>query len=136
MVLIPNRLDLTLGYEFHYGRERTTSSGADGFLAASPPTTSGDGGNPASFPEIEERSHTWRTDLTLRVNDDISVAAQYRYEDWNLDDDFRRQGLGPFLADSNVNGSGGVTASTDVLLANDVEGYEAHMFRLITRIRF
>ena len=74
--------------------------------------------------------------MTLRVSEAVSVLAQYRYEDYDLDDDFRREGLGPFLAGSNINGSGGVTPSTDIFLGNDVRSYQAHVLQLVARIRF
>ncbi len=136
LTLVEDRVDLVLGYEFHHGRERTTSSGPAGLVAAAPPTTSGDGGNAAFFPEIEERLHALTADLTLRLGERVSLVAQYRYEDFDLDDDFRRQGLGPFLAGSNVNGSGAITPSTDIFLANDVRSYQAHVLRLLARLRF
>lgn len=138
VALIPQRVDLQLGYEFHYGRERTTSSGSAGLVAATPPTTSGDGGRAVFFPEIEERLQAVSAGLTFRLTEELSLLTQYRFEAFDLDDDDRRQGLGPFIPGSNVNGDGniGLIDSTDIFLANDVEDYQAHIFRLIARLRF
>ncbi|NNL68295.1 MAG: MtrB/PioB family decaheme-associated outer membrane protein [Myxococcales bacterium] len=134
--VVPERVDLALGYEFHYGRERTTSSGAPGFVAAAPPTTGGDGGNAPNFPEIEERLQAFTAALALHANEAVTLELQYRFEDYDLDGGFRRQGLGPFLPGSNVNGSGGVTPSTDVFLADSIGDYRANVLRLIARVRF
>jgi MtrB/PioB family decaheme-associated outer membrane protein len=136
VTLIPERLELWFGYDFHYGRERTTASGIEGLVPAAPPTTGGDGGFAENFPEIEEMLHTFRAGLDLRLSETTSILAEYRYERFDLDDDYFRQNLGPFLGSSNINGSGGITPSTDVFLADTVEDYGAHALRLVARIRF
>ena len=135
-VVIPKRVDFEVSYEFHYGRERTTSAAAAGSLAAAPPTTGGDGGNTANFPEIEERLQAFTAGLDFHLSEELSLLTQYRLEDFDLDGDFRRQNLGPFLAGSNLNGSGVVTPSTDIFLANEIGDYRAHIFRVIARLRF
>jgi hypothetical protein len=138
IALIPERLDLQLGYEFHHARERTTTSGPDGLVRAGfpPATTSGDGGDPSNFPEIEETLQALSVGLIFHLSERVSLEAQYRYEDYDLDDDFRRQDLGPFLAGSNVNGDGAITPSTDVFLADELDDYQAHVLWLIARLRF
>lgn len=135
LALLPERVALDLGYDFHRGRERTFTSGAPGFVPAPPPTTSGDGGNAFDFPRVGQRLHALTADLSYDVNERLSLVAQYRYEDLNLSD-FRRQGLGPFLASSNVNGSGAAAASVDVFLANELRSYRAQLLRLMARVRF
>ena len=136
VALVPERVDLQLGYEFHYGRERTTSSGTPGAALLIGPTTSGDGGNAVNFPEIEETLQALTAGLTFRLTDNVSLLGQYRFEAFDLDDDFRRQELGPFLAGSNVDGDGTITDSTDIFLANEVEDYQVHLFRVIARLQF
>ena len=74
------------------------------------------------------------TRIRLR-NQPVSFAVQYRYEILSLDDDFHRQDLGFFLGGSNVNGSGGITPSTDVFLENGLTDYHVHVFRLLAKIR-
>ncbi len=136
VALLPERLDLELGYQLHFGREHTRSRGPDGFVPAAPPTTGGDGGNAVSFDPIEETLQSFTAALRLRVSERLSLQLGYYFENYDLKDDFRRQDLGPFLPGSNVNGSGVVTPSTDVFLADTLDDYRVHVMWLMARLEF
>jgi hypothetical protein len=50
--------------------------------------------------------------------------------------DFRVDGLNPFMPFSNVNGSGVVSPSLDVFLGDRVGGYNAQIFALTAIYKF
>lgn len=65
-----------------------------------------------------------------------TLQAEYRFEHYAMDN-FKVDGLNPFMPVSNVNAAGVITASTDIFLGDQLGNYNAHIFQLsaMTRLR-
>lgn len=128
LVLVPDRLDATIGYAIQHANGRTRSWGRDGF-APFPPgsTTAADGGNAVNFPALQDVLQSFETSLRYHVTEHVTLQGAYRFERLDLDD-FRHDDLDPFEPLSNLSGSGAASPSRDVFLGNRVEDYDAHIF--------
>lgn len=131
--VIPERLDARLGYGFQAALAKTRAGGRPGFAAVPPSTV--DGGNTPDYPEIEDFLHVLSASLSYRLLERVTLTGEYRWELFDLQN-FKTESLNPFMPDSNVNGSGVVSPSTDVFLGDRVEDYSAHVFALSISYRF
>jgi MtrB/PioB family decaheme-associated outer membrane protein len=131
-VLVPERLDLDLGYLIHWGREKTKAVGPAGFVASGASTV--DGGNAVNFPEVEERLQAVTATLQLHVTEMLTLKAQYRFEDYHVDD--FRSDIGVFEAGSDLNGNGVASPSEDVFLGDRIDDYQAHVIGLSAVVHF
>jgi len=140
MVLIPDRLDASFSYIIEVAKAKTLAAGvpgALGFTAAGALTTTpaADGGNAVDWPDIKDTLQTFIAALRYHLQKNLTVKAEYRFEHFNLSN-FKTDGLEPFMASSNVNASGVVSASTDVFLGDRVNDYVAHVIALSLIYRF
>jgi MtrB/PioB family decaheme-associated outer membrane protein len=127
LVIVPDRLDAGLGFEIEHARGTTRTDGVPGFVTAPPGAPGADGGAAFDFPTLADGFQALTTTLNYHVTDRITLRAQYRYERYDVTD-FRHDDLDPFEPTSNVNGSGVVSPSLDVFLADRVGDYNAHLF--------
>lgn len=130
MVLIPDRLDASLSYILEIAKAKTRAVGAPGTTSAT-----NDGGNAVDFPDIKDTFQTFIAALRYHILKNLTVKAEYRFEHFNLAN-FKTDGLEPFMANSNVNGSGTVSSSLDVFLGDRVDDYVAHVIALSLIYRF
>jgi MtrB/PioB family decaheme-associated outer membrane protein len=141
LVLVPDRLDATLGYGIQHAVGKTNSSGAAGCFPGPPPAacipagTVADGGNAVNWPHLEDVLQNVHASLRYHVNEKLTVKGAYVFEKFDLTD-FKTDDLDPFEPDSNVNGSGVVSPSRDVFLGARIEDYKAHVFALSLIYRF
>jgi MtrB/PioB family decaheme-associated outer membrane protein len=133
-VVVPEKLDLGFSYSFEYGNAKTRANGAAG-CAPLPSCTASDGGNGVDYPSIEDRLQTFATTLRYHIDEHFSIEGTYAYEMFSLAD-FRVDGLNPYMPNSNVNGSGGVSPSLDVFLGDRIGDYDAHIFALSAVYKF
>jgi MtrB/PioB family decaheme-associated outer membrane protein len=129
MVLIPDRLDASLSYVLEIAKAKTRAVGAPGTTAVP------DGGNAPDWPDIKDTLQTFIAALRYHLQKNLTLKAEYRFEHFNLSN-FKTDGLNPFMASSNVNGSGVVSPSTDVFLGDRVDDYVAHIIALSLIYRF
>jgi MtrB/PioB family decaheme-associated outer membrane protein len=129
MVLIPDRLDANLSYILEIAKAKTRATGAPGTTAVP------DGGNAVDWPDIKDTLQTFIAALRYHLQKNLTVKAEYRFEHFNLSN-FKTDGLNPFMANSNVTGSGVVSPSLDVFLGDRVDDYVAHVFALSLIYRF
>jgi MtrB/PioB family decaheme-associated outer membrane protein len=130
LVLVPDRLDATLGYALQHAVGQTNSTGVPG---VAPPGT--DGGNAPDWPHLEDVFQNLHAVLRYHVNEKLTVKGAYVFEKFDLTN-FKIDDLDPFMPSSNVNGSGVVSPSRDVFLGNRIEDYKAHVFALSLLYRF
>lgn len=133
--LIPERLELEFSAHVQDSEAETRAQSVEGFTAAPPPTTSGDGGNAVDFPDIEDTLLFFQTLARLRLDEHWTLVGGYRYEKLDIKN-FKLDDLDPFEPNSNVNGSGVVSPSTDLFLGHAVEDYSAHIFMLSVQLEF
>jgi hypothetical protein len=100
-----------------------------------PPGTAADGGAAVDYPDIEDRLHIFATILSYHVSENLSFEGMYAFQKLSLED-YRVDGLDPFMPASNVNGSGVVSPSLDVFLGDRVGDYAAHIFALSAVYKF
>lgn len=145
-VLVPEKLDLSFSYIFERGVGETHSNGAAGcqapITATNPtgaclPTPGGaaDGGNAVNYPDIKDRLQLFTTVLTYHFDENLSFDAMYAFQKLSMQD-YRVDGLDPYMPDSNVNGSGGISPSLDVFLGDRLGDYAASIFALSATYRF
>lgn len=130
IALVPDRLDLDLGYTIQDATAETRAKGAPGTTSVA-----SDGGNGVDWPDIEDVLQIVRAALRLHVHERLTLGAEYRYERFHLDN-FKTDKLMPFMAASNVNGSGTVSPSLDTFLGDSIEDYHAHVIELSAILRF
>ncbi|MBI4390970.1 MAG: MtrB/PioB family decaheme-associated outer membrane protein [candidate division NC10 bacterium] len=130
MVLIPDRLDASLSYVLEIAKAKTLAQGIAGTTSAT-----NDGGNAVDWPDIKDTLQTFIAALRYHLQKNLTVKAEYRFEHFNLSN-FKTDGLEPFMANSNVNGSGTVSPSLDVFLGDRVDDYVAHIIALSLIYRF
>ncbi len=142
LVLVPDRLDATLGYGIQHAVGTTNANGAAGCFPGPPPAacipqggTVADGGNAVDWPHHEDVLQNVHASRSYHVNERLTVKGAYVFEKFDLTD-FRIDDLDPFEPLSNVNGSGVVSASRDVFLGDRIEDYKAHVFALSLIYRF
>jgi hypothetical protein len=135
LVLVPDRLDATLGYGIQHAVGKTNSGPGcepDPVTCVLPPA---DGGNAVNWPHLEDVLQNVHASLRYHVNEKLTVKGAYVFEKFDLTD-FKTDDLDPFEPDSNVNGSGVVSPSRDVFLGARIEDYKAHVFALSLIYRF
>jgi MtrB/PioB family decaheme-associated outer membrane protein len=135
LVLVPDRLDATLGYGIQHAVGRTNAGPGcmpDPVTCVLPP---GDGGNAVNWPHLEDVLQNVHASLRYHVNEKLTVKGAYVFEKFDLSD-FKTEDLDPFEPASNVNGSGSLSPSRDVFLGARLEDYEAHVFALSLIYRF
>ena len=130
IILIPDRLDANLSYILEIAKAKTHAVGAAGTTNAA-----ADGGNAVDWPDIKDTLQTFIAALRYHIVKNLTVKAEYRFEHFNLAN-FKTDGLEPFMANSNVNGSGTVSPSLDVFLGDRVDDYVAHVIALSLIYRF
>ncbi len=130
IALIKDLLDLSLSYVVQAARAQTSASG-------SPGTTSpaSDGGNAVDYPDIKDTLHTVAAALQYHILKQLTAKFEYRFEVF-LQDNFKTDGLDPFMPFSNVNGSGTISPSNDVFLGDRQQDFHAHIFALSLIYRF
>lgn len=134
-VLIPDRLDGSLSYIVAIARGETRASGVPGFTDATGSPTPPDGGNAVDYPDLKDTIHSPIAVLRYHLQKNFTIKMQYRYENFRVVN-FKTDNLDPFMASSNVNGSGIVSPSTDVFLGDRVDDYSAHIVTLSGVYRF
>jgi MtrB/PioB family decaheme-associated outer membrane protein len=133
--VIPDRLELEFAYLIQDAEAQTRSQGRNSFFPARPPTTSGDGGNAPSYPDIEDTFQSFQAVARYRVNERWTLKGGWRWEKFATTN-FKLDDLDPFEPRSNINGSGVISPSTDVFLGNRVGDYDAHLFMLSVEFNF
>jgi MtrB/PioB family decaheme-associated outer membrane protein len=147
-VIVPDKLDLSFSYTFERGDGETHSDGAAGCVGTvttptcaplgvspSPAGTTADGGNAVDYPDITDRLQIFATTLSYHVTEHFTLEGMYAFEMLSMQD-YRVDGLNPYMPGSNVNGSGGVSPSLDVFLGDQLGGYNAHIFALSATYKF
>jgi hypothetical protein len=129
VVLVPDRLDASVGFEIQDAKGITRSDDVPGFLAAPPGALGAGGGAAFDYPTLADTLQALTTTLSYHVTERITLKGVYRYERWDVTD-FRRDDLDPFEPLSNVSGSSVVSPSLDVFLGDRVADYDAHLFAL------
>jgi MtrB/PioB family decaheme-associated outer membrane protein len=131
--IIKDKLDFSLDYTYENGNGATRSTAAPGCVnsGANPaclPTPGGgaDGGAAVDFPDIEDALQMLDATLSFHQSEHLTLEARYSWQKLHLQD-YRVDGLNPYMPDSNVNGSGVVSPSTDVFLGEQVPDYNAHI---------
>jgi hypothetical protein len=99
------------------------------------PGSAYDGGNAVNFPDIEDRLQIFATTLRYHVDEHFTIEGMYAFQKLSLED-YRVDGLDPFMPESNVNTGGFVSPSTDVFLGDRWGDYKAHIFALSAIYRF
>jgi MtrB/PioB family decaheme-associated outer membrane protein len=130
LVLVPDRLDATLGYALQHAVGQTDSTDVPGVAPAGT-----DGGNAPDWPHLEDVLQNVHASLSYHVNEQLTVKGAYVFEKFDLTD-FKTDDLDPYEPGSNVNGSGVVSPSRDVFLGARIEDYKAHVFALSLIYRF
>jgi MtrB/PioB family decaheme-associated outer membrane protein len=141
IILIPEKLDLDFSYVFERGNGETHSRSAGGcaginaigIAQACPPAA--DGGNAPNYPDLEDRLQLFTTVLRYHWSEQLTFEGMYAFEKLSLSN-YRMDGLDPYMPDSNVNGSGGLSPSLDVFLGNRLGDYSAHIFAVSATYRF
>jgi hypothetical protein len=135
LVLVPDRLDATLGYGIQHAVGKTNAG--PGCVPAPvtcvPPPA--DGGNAVNWPALKDVLQSAHASLSYHMNEKLTVKGAYVFEKFDLTD-FKIDDLDPFMPNSNVNGSGVVSPSRDVFLGDRIEDYKAHVFALSLIYRF
>jgi MtrB/PioB family decaheme-associated outer membrane protein len=117
--LLPDVLDFETAYMVSYGREKTTGRGVPG----------GDpNGDAVNFPTVHTLLDVVTATLSWKVQEHVTLRAQYRFEDYELND-FRVDSLAPFIPTSN-------TSSRDIWLGNSISSYTAHIMAFGVSYRF
>jgi len=141
LVLVPDRLDATLGYGIQHAVGKTNAGPGcvPGPVTCVPPPA--DGGNAVNWPHLENVLQNVHASLSYHVNEQLTVKGAYVFEKFDLTD-FRIDDLDPYEPGSTVNGSGGgappasAATSRDVFLGARIEDYKAHVFALSLIYRF
>lgn len=133
--LIPDRLELEFAYLIQHAEAQSRSQGRNGFVMAPPPTTSGDGGNAPSYPDIEDTYQSLQAVARYRLDERWTLKGGWRWEKFATTN-FKLDDLDPFEARSNVDGSGMVSPSTDIFLGHRVGDYDAHLFMMSVEFAF
>lgn len=131
-VLSPGKWDTSLTATRQHARGATLASETPGSLL---PAGAADGGRAFDFPEITDQLDTLSAILRRHLKGNRSLQFEYRYEHYSQEN-FRVDGLDPFMGLSNVNANGLVTASTDVFLGDQIGNYNVHVFALSALQRF
>jgi MtrB/PioB family decaheme-associated outer membrane protein len=148
-VIVPEKLDLSFSYTFERGNGQTHANGADGCVPAPPtppalpgvclplgaPGSAYDGGNAVNYPDIEDRLQLFATTLRYHIDEHFTIEGMYAFQKLSLQD-YRVDGLNPYMPGSNVNGGGVVSPSLDVFLGDRWGDYKAHIFALSAIYRF
>jgi len=125
LVLIPKRLDLSLGYRLAFGRSRQTVSGVAGGAAA---------GEPSAVPTTENKFHVFNVVARYFLTPKWTLKLGYQYERYT-EKDFTTDGIGPALAGS----SNAVVSQADartIILGSEHNPYEAHIVAFTLGYRF
>lgn len=140
-VLVPEKLDLSFLYTFEHGDGKTEANSAAGCVPAPvtgvclPAGTAADGGATVDYPSIEDRLQIFATTLRYHIDENFSIEGTYAFQKLSMQD-YRVDGLNPFMPNSNVNGSGVISPSVDVFLGDRIGDYAAHIFALSASYRF
>jgi hypothetical protein len=124
VVIIPNRLDLSLGYRWSDGRSKYTFSSTPGGAAA---------GEPASLPEVENTFHVFNVVARYFLTDQWTFKLGYQYERY-AEKDFTTDTIQPSVA-----AVPGTTAAADlrsIVLGAKHPSYEAHIVAMSIGYRF
>jgi len=131
--IVKDKLDFSLDYTYENGNGATRSSAAPGCVNAGVnpaclPTPGGgaDGGAAVDFPDIEDALQMLDATLSFHQSEHLTFEARYSWQKLHLQD-YRIDGLNPYMPDSNVNGSGVISPSTDVFLGEQIPDYNAHI---------
>ena len=101
LMLIPGKLDALLSWGYHWGRAETKANGATA----------------SDYPSVKDNLQILSAMFDYRLDDNLRLEWGYRFERWNgTDFHFDDLGLIP---------PGG---TADVMLSNNVDDYEAHIF--------
>ena len=128
----PGKWDCTISWVRQLARGQTLASPVPGSVL---PAGAPDAGNAVNFPELRDQLDTLSAILRHHLKENLSLQLEYRYEHYQQDN-FKLDGLQPFMASSNVNGNGVVSASTDVFLGDQLGNYNVHAFAVSALQRF
>lgn len=129
--LIEEKLDLQLYYLIQHATGETLASAASGQA----PLTGADGGNAVNYPNLRDIYQMVNATLNYHMKNDVTLHLGYSYERFNFGN-FTINNLRPFMPDSNNNGSGVISPSTDIFLGNRIGNYNAHLMMLSASYRF
>jgi len=129
--LIEDKLDLQVSYLIQHATGETLSSAAPGAV----PATGANGGNAVNWPDLRDVLHVMNATLNYHMRNDLALHLGYSFERFDMQD-FKINDLRPFMAMSNVNGSGVVSPSTDIFLGNRIGNYSAHIMMFSATYRF
>jgi opacity protein-like surface antigen len=124
LMIIPKRLDLTLGYRFSFGRSKQSVAGEPGGAAS---------GEPAPVPTTENKFHVLNAVTSFYLTPQWTLKLGYQYERY-AEKDFTTDGVSPSLANFTTN-----TAAADVrsiVLGAQHPNYEAHIVAFSVGYKF
>ena len=115
LMIIPKRLDLTLGYRFSFGRSKQSVAGVPGGAAA---------GEPGAVPTTENQFHVLNAVTSFHLTPQWTLKLGYQYERYT-EKDFTTDGVSPSLANFTTNTSAADVRS--IVLGAQHPPYEAHI---------
>ncbi|RPI11334.1 MAG: MtrB/PioB family decaheme-associated outer membrane protein [Zetaproteobacteria bacterium] len=124
VVVIPSRLDLSLGYQFSFGQSKYEFSSTPGGAAT---------GEPAALPEVENTFHIFNVVASYFLTKQWTLKLGYQYERYS-EKDFTTDTIQPSVA-----AVPGTTAAADlrsIVLGAKHPAYEAHIVAMSVAYRF
>jgi MtrB/PioB family decaheme-associated outer membrane protein len=124
IVVIPKIVDLSLGYQYSFGKSRYTFSSTPGGAAA---------GEPGSVPDVENNFHIINVVARYFITKQWTLKLGYQYERYN-EKDFTTDTIQPAVA-----AVPGTTAAADlrsIVLGAQHPPYEAHIVAMSVAYRF
>jgi MtrB/PioB family decaheme-associated outer membrane protein len=124
LVVVPQRLDLSFGYQFSFGRSRYVFGAASGGVAA---------GDPGDIPPVENTFHIFNVVARFALTRELTFKLGYQYERYS-EKDFTTDTIQPAVA-----AVPGTTAAADlrsITLGAQHPPYEAHIVALSLVYRF
>ncbi len=127
LLVIPNRMDLSMSYRYTYARSKIGSG-----------SVPGGGAVPATWPTIKNTFHTVNVGSQYRVTPRWSLKLNYTYERY-LESDFTTDGVPESLANFSFDGFSTAGSRADVrtvLIPVQHPNYDAHFVTFSTVFTF
>jgi len=123
-VLVPSKLDVSLGYRFAFGESKYNLGSVPGGVAT---------GEPGAVPDVENRFHIFNVVARYFFTQHWSVKLSYQYERYE-ERDFTTDAIQPSLA--AVPGSNSPADLRSIVLGATHPPYEAHIVAFTVGFRF
>jgi MtrB/PioB family decaheme-associated outer membrane protein len=132
-VVIPAKLDVSLGYRFAFGKSQYDLSSVPGAGPVTAASTNPLAGEPGAVPDVENRFHVFNVVGRFFLTQNIVLKLGYQYERYE-EQDFTTDAIQPSLA--AVPGSTAAADIRSIVLGATHPSYEAHIVAFSVGFRF